>query len=137
MSLPHSADAPVLNTDADVLRRVQQLVGTASTDRQLWIMLVNGDGRQAPVVVPVSDIPRRPGSDGLPGLAEILSGLGDELATERGPGSVILTLERLGTDAVQPVDREWAGALTATCERGGMALRGVFLSTPGAVVGVQ
>lgn len=137
MNLPFAGQAPVLNTDADVLERVQQLVGAASTDRQLWIMLVDGDGRQTPVVVPVSDIPRRPDSGGIAGLAEILGGLADELATEHGPGSVILTLERLGTDGVQPGDREWAGELTATCERAGMALRGVFLSTPRAIVRVQ
>ncbi len=137
MNMPNFAAAPVLNTDAEVLQRVGQLVGPATTDHQLWIMLVDGDSRQAPVVAPVSDIPRRPGSNGLAGLAEILGGLGDELATDRGPGSVILTLERLGTDAMQPADREWAVALAAACERAGMALRGIFLSTPAGVVRIQ
>jgi hypothetical protein len=60
MTIPHSADAPLLLTDADVLARVQALVGRAITDRQLWIMFVDGDNRQAPVVMPVSDMPRHP-----------------------------------------------------------------------------
>ncbi|HYZ08830.1 MAG TPA: hypothetical protein VE709_09710 [Pseudonocardiaceae bacterium] len=54
-------------TDADVLARVEQLVGPAATDHRLWIMWVDGDGRQAPVVVPVDGIPRHPGPNQLEG----------------------------------------------------------------------
>jgi hypothetical protein len=133
MTIPHPADAPPLLTGADALRRVEQLVGPAAAVRQLWIMFVDGDGRQTPVVVPVSDLPRRPQDGPLDGLSQILAGLRDDLATDAGPGSVILTFERIGTDAVLPADREWADALTAVCGRAGIALRGLFLSSDARV----
>lgn len=133
MSIPNAADAPLLLTDADVLQRVTDLVGAAAAVRQLWLMFVDGDARQAPVVVPIADIPRRPQAGPLDGLTRILAGLRGELATDLGPGSVILTLERIGIDAVLPADSEWAAALALTCEHAGMALRGVFLSTDGGV----
>lgn len=126
------ADAPLL-TDADVVARVRQLVGPALRDRQLWLLLVDGDGRQAPVVVPVSDLPERPDPGGLPGLTGLLTEVRDDLATGLGPGSVILVLERLGADLTLPRDRDWAHALAACCRSAGVERRGVFLSTPGAV----
>ena len=52
-------DLPPLTTDEEVLARVRTLVGTART-QQLWILFVDGDGRQSPVVVPIADVPRRP-----------------------------------------------------------------------------
>jgi hypothetical protein len=133
MPIPNAADAPLLLTDADVLRRVTDLIGTASAVRRLWLMFVDGNCRQAPVVVPIADVPQRPHAGPLDGHARILAGLREQLATDVGPGSVILTLERLGTDAVLPDDREWAGALALTCDRAKMRLRGVFLSTDGGV----
>ncbi|WP_300019008.1 hypothetical protein [Pseudonocardia sp.] len=131
MTIPNPTDAPVLLTDADVLDRVRALVGRACTDRQLWIMFVDGDGRQAPVVMPIADLPRHPEPGGLAGLAGVLGGLRDELATDLGPGSVILTLERLGPDRTLPQDRDWAQALTDACIAAAVELRGIFLSTRG------
>jgi hypothetical protein len=133
MTLQHPIDLPPLVSDEDVLERVAKLVGTAISDRQLWLMLVDGDGRQTPVVVPISGMPRNPDARGLTGLTRVLSGLRAELATDRGPGAVILTRERRGSDEVSPLDRAWATALADTCRTAGVVLRGVFLSTPGGV----
>jgi hypothetical protein len=133
MALQHPATLPPLLTDDDVLARVAKLVGTAISDRQLWLMLVDGDGRQTPVVVPISGMPRNPDVRGLAGLSRVLSGLRAELATAEGPGGVVFTRERRGSDAISPLDHAWAQALTETCRTADMALRGVYLSTPGGV----
>jgi len=133
MPIPNAADAPLLLTDADVLRRVTDLIGTASAVRQLWVMFVDGDCRQTPVIMPISDIPEHPEVGPLDGLALVLAGLRGELTTDLGPGSVILTLERLGPDAVLPADREWRRALALTCDRAEMGMRGLFLSTDAGV----
>ncbi len=133
MALQHPTALPPLLTEEDVLARVTELVGTAISDRQLWLMLVDGDGRQSPVVMPISGMPRNPDVRGLAGLSRVLSGLRAELATAEGPGAVVLTRERRGSDQVSPLDRAWARALTETCRTAGMALRGVYLSTPGGV----
>ena len=43
-----------LNTDADVLDRVDQLIShDARRDRALWLMFLAADGVQLPVVVPI------------------------------------------------------------------------------------
>ncbi len=128
-----STDMPVLLTDSDVLARVRELVGPAITDRQLWIMFVDGDGRQAPVVMPISDLPRFPEPGGITNLSSVLGSLRDDLATDLGPGSVILTCERLGTDRTLPQDRDWAQALTDACISAEIELRGLFLSTRSGV----
>jgi hypothetical protein len=133
MTIPNAADAPLLLTDADVLARVRGLVGPACTDRQLWIMFVDGDGRQAPVVMPVSGLPERPEPGGTAGLDQVLAAVRDDLATDLGPGSVILALERLGPEPTLPRDRDWAQALTDTCIAARIELRGIFLSTRGGV----
>lgn len=129
MTTPNALTAPPLLTDADVHERVRALVGPAITDRQLWIMFVDGDNRQAPVIMPISDIPREPEPRMLRNLGEVLAGVCPELATDAGAGSVILTVERRGLDGVLPTDRAWADALGAACAEAEVALRGVYLST--------
>jgi len=133
MTIPNPANAPLLRTDADVLQRVEQLVGRASVARQLWVMFVDGDGKQAPVIMPISDLPLRPEAPVIDNLAMILAGLCADLATDAGGGSVVLTLERIGRDAVLAGDRQWAAALQKACDRAGAALRGVYVSTSGGV----
>jgi hypothetical protein len=133
MTIPNPANAPLLLTDADVLQRVEQLIGRATVARQLWVMFVDGDGKQAPVIMPISDLPLRPESRVIDNLAAVLAGMCDDLTTEVGSGTVILTLERIGRDAVLPVDRQWAAALQEACDRAGAALRGMYLSTSGGV----
>ncbi len=46
---------------------------------------------------------------------------------------MILTFERRGPSDLLPADREWATALTDMCERAGVRLRGLFLSTDDGV----
>jgi hypothetical protein len=125
-------DLPPLTTDEEVLARVRTVVGAART-RQLWILFVDGDGRQSPVVVPIADVPHRPEPRGLAGLTQVLRGLRGELVTDRGPGAVIVARERPGGDTVLDADREWAAALAETCRTAGVALRATVLSTPGGV----
>src|SRR6185312_1869264 len=125
-------DLPPLTTDEEVLARVRTVVGAARA-RQLWILFVDGDGRQSPVVVPIADVPHRPEPRGLAGITRVLHGLRGELVTERGPGAVIVARQRPGGDTVLDADREWAAALAQACRTAGVALRATVLSTPGGV----
>lgn len=127
------SDAEPLRTKADELDRVRELVGDAIVDGRLWIMLVDGDDRQTPVLMPVDDIPWHPEPGMLAGLGTILAGLADGLRTEAGPGSVLFTLERLGRRDIEPGDRIWATGLAEVCRSAGVRLRGVFASTPAGV----
>jgi hypothetical protein len=133
MTIPNPANAPLLLTESDVLERVERLVGRATVARQLWIMFVDGDGRQAPVVLPISDLPLRPEGRVIDNLAAVMAGMCVDLTTDVGGGSVVLTLERIGPDAALDVDRKWAAALRKACVRAGATVRGVYLSTSGGV----
>jgi hypothetical protein len=122
-----------LRTDADVDRRVAALVGRAARDDTLWLLFVDGDDRQAPVVMPVEELSGPPVDELIVGLGDVLAGFLPDLATDGGPGSVVFVRERLGPDTVLPADRAWAEALGAMCRSRDIALRGIHLSTRGAV----
>lgn len=132
MSIPSFATAPPLTTDAAILERVEQLIGPAAVRRRLWLMFVDGDQRQAPVVMPIDDIPPRP-DNMIDGLGAVLAGFTPDLATDTGAGSVIFVLERLGDERVTPADRAWVQALSGMCEDVGVAGRGVYRSTRAGV----
>lgn len=137
MTTPHISELPALHTDADVHERVSMLVGTAVTDRQLWIMFMDGDGVQAPVIMPIAEMPAVPGPEIVDRLAEVLGALHGDLATEQGPGSVVLTWERRGPDRPQPADLAWVRALLEACGASGTRCLGTFLSTPAGVTPVS
>lgn len=133
MTTPKIHDMPALRTDADVLDRVTLLIGPAARDRQLWVVFIDGDGRQAPVMMPISDMPVDPEPGTTSGLATVLGEFRHDLTTANGAGSVVLVLERLGRDDVVGRDRDWARALSGACAAGDVPLRGLFLSTPNGV----
>ena len=109
------ATAPPLRTDDDVARRVAALVGRATRDDTLWLLFVDGDDRQAPVVVPVEELSGPPDDEMVTALGDVLEGFLPDLATAAGAGSVVFVRERLGPDDVLPADRAWAEALVTMC----------------------
>jgi len=125
------ATAPPLRTDDDVARRVSALIGCATGSDKLWLLFVDGDDRQAPVVVPVEELPGPPDGEVVAGLGDVLEGFLPELATATGAGSVVFVRERPGPDFVLPADRAWAEALTTMCREREIRSRGVHLSTRG------
>ena len=125
-------DLPPLRSDDDGLSRVRDLVGAASADRTIWLMFIDGDGWQNPVLMPIDGVSAAPDPRLLSGLTEILCGIGGDLATDRA-GSVIFTCERLGPDEVLADDLAWADALRGACRSSGIEVRGVFLSTRSGV----
>lgn len=131
--MPPAPDLPPLLTDDDVHERVESLVGAARADRTLWLVPIDGDHRQPPMLVPITDVPYLPG-DLVPTLGVMLSQLLPALATDAGPGSVVFVLERFGPATVHPADRDWAEALVAMCGARGVVQRGVFTATSAGVV---
>jgi hypothetical protein len=129
MSMPPPATAPPLSTDDAVLERVEQLVGPAIVPRRLWVMFVDGDRRQAPVMMPIDDHPLRPDRT-VDGLGAVLAGFVPDLATDAGSGAVVFVLERLGDERVTSDDRAWVQALSGMCGSVGVVMRGIYRSTP-------
>jgi hypothetical protein len=129
--LPAPRDLPPLLTDDDIRRRIETLIAPALRDGTLWLFFLDGDRRQAPVVVPIEDLPHLP-DDLVDNLGGVLEGLLPDMATDVGPGSVVLIRERLGPEKVLPADRAWADALAAMCRARDVVLRGMYLVTPTA-----
>jgi hypothetical protein len=125
-------DLPPLLTDDDVTGRVALLIGPAARDDTLWLLFVDGDDRQSPVLMPLEDVPPLP-DDVILGLGDVIDGVLPQLATPAGRGSVVFVRERLGSDAVLPADRSWGDALGAMCRGRRIPLRGIHLSTPSGV----
>ena len=104
--LQHEDTTPVTTT-GEARERVRELVGRANR-RQLWLMLLDVNGRQLPLLIPVAGIPLRP----EPGsVAPIAARLNDILSDEAPGGSAILTLERPGSAALTAPDQAWAREL--------------------------
>jgi hypothetical protein len=125
------ATAPPLRTDDDVARRVAALIGRATRDDTLWLLFVDGDDRQTPVVMPVEEASGPPDREMVMALGNVLEGVLPDLATAAGVGSVVFVRERLGPDFVVPADRAWAEALATMCREREIRSRGVHLSTRG------
>jgi hypothetical protein len=131
--IPSPRTAAPLLTDDDVAVRVESIVGPALRDGCVWLLLVDGDRRQAPTVIPIDDSPRRPERHLTEGLRGMLARLTDALATAAGPGSCVFVLERLGHAETGRDDEEWAEALDGAAAGAGLGMLGVFLSTPAGV----
>ena len=125
------ATAPPLRTDDDVARRVAALIGRATRDDTLWLLFVDGDDRQTPVVMPVEEASGPPDREMVMALGNVLEGVLPDLATAAGVGSVVFVRERLGPDFVVPADRAWAEELATMCREREIRSRGVHLSTRG------
>ena len=103
---PAQAAEEPLFTEADMKRRIEELIAPAIHNGQLWILFLDARRRQLPLMVPIEDMPAVPTPDDVGGRWSTCSASCDPKYD-----SVILVMERLGTDAVAAVDRRWAHAL--------------------------
>lgn len=72
--------------------------------RSLHVLILDDEGRPAPVVVPIDDIPEVPTAAEIDGFGRLLEHL-------EGFGTPVLLLSRPGPSAVMEPDRQWARAL--------------------------
>lgn len=110
-----------LSTDDDVLARVRLLVRNALR-RQLWLMFLDAEDRQLPVLMP-TDVPANPGGSDAGTLARFISGVNDELDAT----SIVVSLERRGSDEISEDDRAWFRLVRDACAMAELRLRGPVL----------
>ena len=110
-----------LTTDEQVLERVTLLVRNALR-RQLWLMFLDAEDRQLPVLMP-TDVPARPRSSDASDLARFIHGVNDDL----GASSIVVALERRGSDEVSDDDRAWLRLVRDAAEMAELRLRGPVL----------
>lgn len=123
MTVPHASDATLLplTHDADVLERVSVLLGRAFR-RQIWLMFLDGDDRQLPLLMP-SDIPPEPAAGDAARLSEFIGELVDTVDAR----SVIICLERRARDELTDVDRAWLRMMRDAAQLAAVPLRGPLL----------
>lgn len=110
-----------LSTDALIQERAAALIGKAIR-RQLWVMFLDENDVQLPVLMPIEGLPAEPEAENL--LSKALR----ELVDGVGAHSVILMLERYGGEELTASDRAWASALHDATGVGAVRLRGILLS---------
>jgi hypothetical protein len=122
----HDHLAP-LSTDAAVLDRVDQIIGMdARRDRSLWLFFLSADAVQLPVVVPIDDVPARPGPDAAGSICDMVAHVLHDAAPG---GSVVITLVRGTGLSATDADQQWLMALRAAAARTGVRVRMLCLAT--------
>lgn len=121
----HDMSAPLL-TDADVLDRVGSCIDQQSRDaRSLWLMFVDHDSIQLPVLVPIEGVPEHPDPADARAICKVIS----QVLRDAVPGgSTVIALARPGTGRLGESDRQWASALREAADEG-TRIRMVCLAT--------
>ncbi len=116
-----------ISTDAEVLRRVDQLIDDADRrDRSLWMFFLTADAVQLPVVVPIDDLPISPDPETAEAICNLIAMLLDEAAPG---GSAVITLVRENGLIVAGADEDWFLALKSAAATTGAHLRMLCLAT--------
>lgn len=110
-----------LDDDAALLERVRTLVQRGFV-RRLWLVLLDDESRQLPVMPQIEEMPRSPGADAVQVLAQLLDQVG-EFCT-----AVAFVLERPGRPRPEPDDLAWADAIARAASGSPVRLRAVLLA---------
>jgi hypothetical protein len=113
--------AVALETDDEIVARVRELVRNAIR-HQVWLMFLNAERRQLPVIMP-TDVPPAPDEDDPTRIGAFIR----ELAGELEASTVVVTYERVGNDQLTDADRVWLRALHEACENSRVAFSGPHL----------
>lgn len=111
-----------LTSDFDVLHRVEQLLVRANM-RQLWLMFLDADNLQLPVLMPIDHLPVLPDEQSAQGFSESLRMLVDHLEAS----ALIIVIERYASATLNVQDAAWAASLRKACDRAEIPLRALVL----------
>ncbi|MEL4317679.1 hypothetical protein WJX64_01535 [Leifsonia sp. YIM 134122] len=112
-----------ITTDEQVLDRVDALIGKA-VRRQLWLLFVDADDRQIPLVIPIADHPAAP----YGGHAELLASRIADIVDEAGAAQIIVVWERRLRATSTEADRAWARELATACSDVDVRIRAQLIS---------
>ncbi len=120
-----------LDTDADVLDRIDHVVGEeARRNRSLRLFFLAADAVQLPVVVAIDDVPANP----APGAAESICEITGRVLDDAAPGgSTVITLTRDHGPSATESDQQWLTALRTAAARTGVHLRMFCVATQDGV----
>ncbi len=109
VTTPSLTDVPIRSSLALTRRWVDVLQPPVFGGRSLWLTWLGTDGHQAPVVVPIDDLPVRPDRARLSSLLDVHRQVADHLADAEA--HLAMALCRPGEPAVTTDDAAWASTL--------------------------
>lgn len=129
MSLSHPTDLPPVVTAADLADRwhliAADLPPSSQTAADLWVQVLDADGRQRPPFIVVEEVPVHPDRPFVDNLAGVLVHVLEEETA--GIGMVAFALVRAAPADVHAADLSWSDELTAAAAREGVRVLGVHL----------
>lgn len=122
---PPGRDKPI-RTQRDLYQHWRDLMGPLGFSRPLlWLLFLAADGRPAPVLSQIDDLPRCPDDLFLVNLMHIA----EEVIEHECPGgSLALLLSRPGSASLSEFDRAWARRLTTAASEAGVRMRPLHLA---------
>jgi hypothetical protein len=119
-------DTPPIRSQADLHRHWRALMGELGFSApQLWMILLDANGRATPVVQKIDEIPAVPEPEVLGGLMTVCRALLDEVVPG---GSVAFLRARPGSAGLTASDRAWASRLSDAASDRGVACHPVHLA---------
>jgi hypothetical protein len=112
-----------LTSDALIEARVNALIGCANM-RQLWLLFLDSDDYQLPLVIPIDGLPRDPKRKHTSAVVRNVA----ELMNEIGAVALVIVVERDGPATLSPSDYQWAHQLAKACRSAGLGPRAILLS---------
>ena len=112
-----------LTSQAAIEERVALLIGRAAR-RQIWLLFLDHEDRQLPLLIPVQDPPSWPKADDDVRFATLLTDIQDQTDAS----GFVAVLERFGGMILTPADSAWARMLTDAAALSPLRLHGILLS---------
>ena len=112
-----------LVTDEQIRQRAEALIGKAN-QRQLWLLFLDDESVQLPLLIPIDGLPPRPTDENTARVIDRVR----EVMADIGAESLVIVLERHASATLSVHDRDWARSLYAACEGSGVALRAQLVS---------
>lgn len=110
-----------LTNDQEVLDRIDAVVDSPSRRRcSLWLLFLDAEDRQLPVVTPIDDLPAVPDEPLVRNLFVVAAKILIEFAPQ---GSIVLALTGVDAPRRPPVERAWADALRRGAEAADVRVR--------------
>ncbi|RLP70228.1 hypothetical protein D9V29_10550 [Mycetocola manganoxydans] len=122
ISAETAANVPLTSNDL-IEQRVSDLIGRACR-RQLWLLFLDHENIQLPLIMPMADYPESPGGGNARQLAAAIR----EIVDAAGAAQVIVVWERYASESLTEVDAAWARHLHHACTTEGISVRAQLLS---------
>lgn len=110
-------------TDTEIENRINSLIGRARK-RQLWLLFLDTNNCQLPLVIPVGDYPTTPTTENTTLFAARIK----EAMVASGAVKMILVWERHASERITAADAAWATQLAEACSGEEIEIRAQFIS---------